>query len=106
MSAIRIAKGYPISLLITVNQDGTPVNINDGSWTYDVNLNYQTADGPSPFSLTTVPTGNSVTVSIANTQTSLLDHLNSGYVLVVDCSKNDGSAYIKNEIPVNVTNGL
>jgi hypothetical protein len=106
MSAIRIAKGYPISLLISVKQDGTLVNVNDGTWTYNVSLHFQTYNGPIPFNILSVANGSRIQVDLDDIQTTQLNHLSTGYVLVVSCSKNDGSAFIKNEVPVSVTDGL
>jgi hypothetical protein len=106
MSAIRIAKGYPISLLVSVNNDGTPINLNDGTWTYSASLHYQTKEGPIPFDISTTISNEAFLVELANTQTSQLNHLGTGYVLVIDAFKIDQTAYIQEEILVSVTDGL
>lgn len=106
MSSIRIVKGYPISLLITVKNDDVAVNVNDSTWTNTVELRYQTKTGAKPFDLTVGTSGSQLTVDIDNTQTPQLDHLGTGYVLLIKCIKNDGTVTIQNEIPVTVTDVL
>lgn len=106
MSSINIIKGLPVSLLVNVKNGTTSVNVNDGTWTTTTELRYQTKVGPKPFDLTVIPTGNALLVQIANTQTSQLNHLGTGYVLVIRAVKNDATVNIKNEIPVSVRDDL
>jgi hypothetical protein len=106
LSAIRIVKGYPISFLITVTSNSTPVDVNDGHWDTTVSLHYQTKVGPTPFDITPTPTGGQLLVDLDNTQTNQLNHLGTGYVLVVKAIKDDGTVNIQNEIPVAVKNDL
>jgi hypothetical protein len=106
MSSIRIVKGYPKSLIIHLLNDGTDVNLNDGTWTVSVSLPYQVKGGPVPFPITAIPNGNTVQIDLDSTQTSQLSHLGSGYVLVVNASKSDNTVFLENSVQVNVTNGL
>lgn len=106
MSAIKVYKGLPISLLVRVKDDGTTVNVNDGSWTLQASLHYQTKDGPTPFPITLTPNGFSLLFSLTGVETAQLNHLGLGYVLVIGAHKNDDSVIIENTIPVSVIDGL
>lgn len=106
MSAIRIVKGLPVSLLLRLKDDTTTVNLNDGTWTVEVSLHYQVENGPEPFDITPSVNGFTLNVNLTEEQTSTLNHLGTGYVLVVYCYKSDDSVHIKNKVPVSVTDGL
>lgn len=106
MSTIKVVKGYPISALVRVKDDGTSVNVNDGTWEVAVSLHYQTKTGPSPFAITLTPNGFSSLFDLTVEQTASLNHLGTGYVLLVQASKTDDTVFIENEIPVSVVDGL
>ncbi len=106
MSAIRIIKGLPLSFLVRLKDDGVSVNVNDGSWTVSAALRYQTDKGAIPFEITLIPVGSDNRIELTNEQTTSLNHLGSGYVLVVNASKNDGTVHLKTQTAVTVQNGL
>lgn len=106
MSAIRIIKGLPLSFIVRLKDDGVSVNVNDGTWTVTAALRYQTDKGTEPFAITLTPTGSDNLVELTNEQTLTLNHLGSGYVLVVNASKIDGTIHLKTQTAVTVQNGL
>jgi hypothetical protein len=106
MSSILIVKGFPIRFNVGVTSDDVPVDINDGTWNSTVELRYQTKTGPKPFDITTVPNGLALEVILDGTQTSLLDHLGTGYVLVIRASKIDQTTFLKSEVQVHVQDDL
>lgn len=106
MSAIKVFKGFPLSALIRIKDDGTTLNVNDGTWTVSAALHYQVKNGPQPFAITLTPNGFTNLFSLTDVQTSSLNHLGTGYVLVVSASKNDDTVFIENSVPVSVVDGL
>lgn len=104
MSTINITKGYPVNLTIGVSDDNdNPVNLNDGTWTVDAELHYQTSVGPmAPFSLVPTPSANSIVIAISANQTNSLDHLGTGYVLLIRANKNDETIFLKTKIQMSV----
>lgn len=103
MSSIRIIKGLPLSLLVGVSANTTPVNLNDTTWNTQIELKYQTAKGTSPFVLTKTPSGNGYLVEITGVQSAGLEHKGSGYVLIIRASKTDSSINIRNVFSVSVS---
>jgi hypothetical protein len=106
MSNIRIVKGYPFSLFVEATQANTALNLNDGSWTTDIQLRWQTEVGPSPFVVSSLASGNGYIVELTSEQTESLDSRGSGYVLVTTVEKTDGTVVIRSKIPVNVANDI
>lgn len=106
MSSIKIVKGFPISALIRVLDDGTTVNVNDGTWAVEAKLHYQTKTGPTPFDITLTPNGFSNIFALTAEQTDTLSHLGTGYVLVIKANKIDDTVFIENSVPVSVVDGL
>ena len=103
---LRLIKGEPFSYLLTVKNNDAVVNINDGSWSYSVKLQYQVPDGNVPVAITPSISGSTIIITLNSTQTALYSHLGTGYILIIDIRKNDESVILHNKIPVSVTNGL
>lgn len=106
MSAIKIIKGMPISLLVGLTSSNTSVDLNDGTWTTTIDLRFQTSKGAIPFAVNATPTGNSVVIDLTSEQTTTLDHKGTGYVFVIRTSKVDGTVNISNILNVSVVNEL
>jgi hypothetical protein len=106
MSTIRIVKGFPITLLVRVKNDDTTVDVNDGTWNISAELRYQTKSGPKPFDIVLTPLDTALSLELASNQTTLLNHLGSGYVIVVKANKTDNTVFIENIIAVSVSDGL
>ena len=103
---LKIVKGEPFSYLLTVKNDDVPININDGSWSHSVKIQYQVPGGVEPVTIVPSVSNNNLIISLTNNETALYDHRGTGYIMVVDIRKNDDSVILNNKIPVNVINGL
>lgn len=107
MSSIKVVKGNPIAFLLTVKHNSGLIDLNDGTWTTQVKICFQTPKGAQPgFTVTTAAQSSGVIVSMTGDQTNTLRSDGTGYVLVVQCVKNDASVTINNVVPMQVTNDL
>lgn len=107
MSSIKIVKGYPLQFNIGMTNDGTPVDINDGTWSISAELRYQTKTGTkAPFDILTETNGLGVQVFLTGDQTSQLNHLGTGYVLIIRASKIDQTTFLKSEVTVSIIDDL
>jgi len=102
----KIVKGLPASFLVTVNNNGTPVNVNDGSWTVTANLKYQTINGTEPFPISISPSGNGSLLEITSLQTNMLDASGVGYILVFRASKTDETINLRSITQVSVVSDV
>lgn len=104
---ILIVKGFPIQFNVGVTDaNNNVVDINDGTWSTTVELHYQSKTGAQPFSITPTINGNAVQVNLDGTQTSQLDHLGTGYILVIRAQKIDQTTFLKTHIQVDVKDDL
>jgi hypothetical protein len=106
MSSVKIIKGLPLSVLVTVSNDDEQIDLHNGEWNTVLELRYQTTSGSKPFDLTTSAAGNGYLVEISSEQTTILDHKGTGYVLVIKANKIDSSVNLRNVIPVRVVNDV
>ncbi|WP_300563142.1 hypothetical protein [Companilactobacillus sp.] len=107
MSAIKVTKGDPLSLILNVVQDDTTtIDLNDGTWTVQTKICYQTDRGAEPFNLTTETANTGILVSLSSDQTCMMTTAGTGYVLLVKCSKNDGTVTLSNILYMQVVDGI
>jgi hypothetical protein len=106
MKSVKVTRGQNLTLLVSLKNGNTAVNVNDGQWTVSTELRYQTPKGAMPFELTPTVANNSLLIEFTEQQTSSLTLAGTGYVLVVKADKNDGTVNLINSIPVSVVDGV
>jgi hypothetical protein len=104
--SIIITKGLPITILLGLTEFDNSVNLNDGTWTYEVELRHKTERGPSVFPLTITPSVSSFTITITSQQTNTLDANDNDYVFVIKVSKIDQTVFLRNTVRASVINDL
>jgi len=106
MQNIKITKGETLSLFLACNSGNTVININDGTWTNEVKLRYQTPKGTEVSGLLIEAANTGLLVSLTSDQTNTLDSRSSGYILTFKSSKNDNTVVIKNTIQATVVDAV
>jgi len=106
MSVIKFIRGQDIGFLVSFIDDGTTIDVSDGTWYAQASLRYQTDRGPSPFDLTTSLTANGAQFEISSQNTAMLRTDGTGYVLIIRASKNDGSLTLTTLVDVKVEDDI
>lgn len=105
-SSIVITKGLPISLLFGLKQSKVTVNLNDGTWDFEISLRHKTERGKEPFAIVGTPAVNAILVELSPAETDQLDYNDNDYVFVVKASKTDGTVNLRNVLQARVINDL
>lgn len=104
MRNIKVIKNLPLQLFIRIENDGHIINFNDGEWSVDAQLKYQSVTGPAPFEVDydVSPTGNALILELTEEQTGQLNHKGTGYILIVRAEKSDNTVSIRNAYQMQV----